>query len=234
MSIANTKNCYICPICEYYGSFESVKPESGERKYAQCPKCGSLERHRLQYLVFKEITKDADIKTMSMLHFSPENFFRNIFKTMFKTYVTADLNSKNVDRREDLTKLLISDNAFDFIYASHVLEHIKDDMSALSEINRVLKKNGTAIISVPVIGKYTIEYDKPNPHEYDHVRCPGDDYYERYKFFFTKIRIYKSTDFDEKYQPYVYEDRSSWPDTMPSRPSVPGEKHIETVPVCFK
>jgi len=212
------KNCYLCPICEYYGRFKSVQPETGERKNEQCPKCGSLVRHRLQYLVFKEATRNVDTKTMSMLHFAPEDFFRNIFKSMFKTYVTADLHATNVDRKEGLTRLSISDSAFDFIYASHVLEHIKDDLSALSEIKRVLRQGGIAIIPVPIIGRYTIEYDKPNPHESDHVRCPGNDYYERSKDFFSKVQIYKSTDFDEKYQLYVHENRNTWPGTMPLDP----------------
>ncbi len=228
------KNCYQCPICEYYGRFKSVKPESGERKNAKCPKCGSLERHRLQYLVFKKVIKNIETKTMSMLHFAPEYFFGDIFKTMFKTYVTADLYLKNVDRREDLTKLSFSDSTFHFIYASHVLEHIKDDISALSEIIRVLKPGGIAIIPVPLIGRYTIEYDIPNHHEFDHVRCPGYDYYERYKDSFTKVELYKTTDFDEKYQLYMYENRNTRHSTMPLRPLVSGEKHIDIIPVCFK
>ena len=228
------KNCYLCPICGYYGRFKSISPETGERKNAQCPRCCSLERHRLQYLVFKEIIKNVDTKKINMLHFAPEDFFRNIFKTMFKTYITADLNAANVDRREDLTRLRINDNAFDFIYASHVLEHIKDDISALSEIRRVLRQGGIAIIPVPIMSRHTIEYDAPSPHEGFHVRCAGEDYYDKYKDFFTKVQLYKSTDFDERYQLYVYENRNSWPETMPLRPSVPGEKHIDIVPVCFK
>jgi predicted SAM-dependent methyltransferase len=169
-----------------------------------------------------------------MLHFAPEDCFRNIFKNMFEVYVTADIDAVNVDKKEDLTKLSISDSTFDFIYASHVLEHIKDDMSALSEIKRVLKQDGIAIIPVPIMCKYSIEYDEPNPHECFHVRCPGEDYYERYKDVFAKVHLYKSTDFDEKYQLYIYENRRTWPKTMPLRPSVPGEKHIDIVAVCYK
>jgi len=134
------KNCYLCPICEYYGRYKSVKAETGKRKNARCPKCGSLERHRLQYLVFKDVIKKVNTNKMSLLHFAPEDCFRDIFKKTFNVYVTADIDSVNVDRKEDLTRLSISDSTFDFIYASHVLEDIKDDMSALSEIKRVLNK----------------------------------------------------------------------------------------------
>lgn len=215
----NIKNCYLCPICGYYGRFKNIKPETGERVNALCPRCCSLERHRLQYLAFKEVTKNLDIKKMSMLHFAPEDFLKNIFKNIFEIYVTADLYTADVDKKEDLAKLSIGDNAFDFIYASHVLEHIKDDISALSEIKRVLKQGGIAMIPVPIKGEYTIEYNEPNPHECGHIRSPGKDYYDRYKNFFTKIILYKSADFDEKYQLYVYEN---------------GKKCADTVPVCFK
>lgn len=232
--IFRPKNRYLCPICNYYGPFHDVNPGTGPRKGAKCPKCGSLERHRLQYLVFKEVIKEKNTKNMKMLHFAPEEFLRDIFKKTFCEYITADLNPKSGDRKEDLTKLSFSDNHFDFIYASHVLEHIKEDLSALSEIKRVLKPGGVAMIPVPIIGKNTIEYSEPNPHESYHVRCPGGDYYEKYKNFFTTVKLYKSSDFDEKYQVYVYEDRSKWPRTMPLRPPVPGERHIDIVPVCFK
>jgi hypothetical protein len=37
-----------------------------------------------------------------------------------------------------------------------------------------------------------------------------------------------------KYQLFVYEDRTLWPNkTSPLRLSMPGEKHIEVVPVCY-
>ena len=74
------KNVYLCPICGYCGLFQSVKPKSGLRKRERCPKCGSLERHRLQLLVFNKVVKEIDTKKMSMLHFAPEDCLRNIFK----------------------------------------------------------------------------------------------------------------------------------------------------------
>lgn len=228
------KNCYQCPICNYYGRFKSVMPETGKRKNARCVRCGSLERHRLQYLVFNEIIKNMDTQKMSMLHFAPETFFKKMFKKKFRFYVTADLYSRNVDRKEDLTSMSFENNSFDFFYASHVLEHIENDLKALSEIRRVLKPNGIAIIPVPIMGDKTIEYHKQNPHECNHVRCPGKDYYDSYKNYFSKIKLYYSGDFDEKNQLYIYEDRSKWPNTMPLRPSTPGIRHLDIVPVCYK
>lgn len=48
----------------------------------------------------------------------------------------------------DVTKGQIG-REFDMIVAFDVIEHIDDDMAALSNINRMLESNGVAIISVP-------------------------------------------------------------------------------------
>lgn len=226
--------CYTCPICGYKGVFSCTVQKTGKRLNAICPDCGSSERHRLQYLVFKKAMSGKNGLKMSMVHFAPEIFFKDIFTKMVECYITADLVQKDVDEREDLTHLSFNDNSFDVVYASHVLEHIRDDSAALSEIKRILRPGGFAILPVPIIGDTTIEYDEPNIHEHNHVRCPGQDYYKRYRKYFKVIKIYKSSDFLEKYQPYIYEDRTKWPSTMPLRPRMRGRKHEDMVPVCYK
>jgi len=42
-----------------------------------------------------------------------------------------------------------SNEQFDKILCSEVLEHLKDDLKAVSEMYRILKTNGTALITVP-------------------------------------------------------------------------------------
>jgi SAM-dependent methyltransferase len=49
----------------------------------------------------------------------------------------------------DITCLPYKDETFDFISALDVLEHIKEDQKAVSEISRILKENGILIITVP-------------------------------------------------------------------------------------
>jgi SAM-dependent methyltransferase len=41
------------------------------------------------------------------------------------------------------------DRSFDMVICNHVLEHIEDDDKAMSEIARVLKPQGLAIVTVP-------------------------------------------------------------------------------------
>jgi ubiquinone/menaquinone biosynthesis C-methylase UbiE len=56
-------------------------------------------------------------------------------------------------------KLSFNDNNFDGVILDNVLEHIEEPTVILSEIKRVLKKNGTLIIGVPGIKGYEADSD---------------------------------------------------------------------------
>ena len=60
----------------------------------------------------------------------------------------------------DLVTLPYREKSFDFVSALDVLEHIKDDQLAVSEISRILKKNGIAVITVPHRMKYYTNQDR--------------------------------------------------------------------------
>lgn len=229
------KQQYECPICNYIGPFIDITPPTGFRKDAYCPNCYAAERHRLQKLVLDQIIDNNTLaNTGKMLHFAPEKFFKKFFKSIFKNYTSVDLYREDVDVKADITNLPFKHEEYDFIFASHVLEHIQDDLTALSEIRRVLKPTGIAILPVPILSKTTIEYPEPNPFEAHHVRAPGFDYYDRYHNYFSRVATYSSSAFSDKYQPFVYENRSSWPTKeCPLRQSMTGEKHLEIVPICF-
>ena len=233
-SLNRKKENFICPICSYHGPFVNVHPETGIRKHALCPKCGSAERHRLQYLVLRKIAVTYDLSKMSLIHFAPESFFQRYFRKVFGSYTSADLYNRNVDYKIDLRNIPFEDHSYDVVFASHVLEHIKEDTLAVSEISRILKPSGIAIIPVPIVAHETIEYPGPNLHDSGHVRVPGFDYYDRFSSFFGKIEKYNSKNFPEEYQLFLYEDRTLWPKTMPLRPIMQGTKHLDIVPVCYK
>lgn len=231
-----SQDTYTCPICEYQGPFANfVLAESEIVKDSRCPSCDSFERHRLQKLVIEQLRKDINFWEMRMLHFAPEYFFKEYFEPLVAEYITADLSMNNVDYQVDLTNLPFKDAEFDIVFASHVLEHIKDDHMAISEIRRVLKPKGIAILPVPIVGVQTIEYPQPNPLEAGHVRAPGLDYYERYSNYFRRVEKFSSEDFpNHPYQLFVYEDRSIYPTkNCPWRQPMAGTKHIDIVPVCF-
>ncbi|HPG38732.1 MAG TPA: methyltransferase domain-containing protein [bacterium] len=233
-AVNNRKPSFTCPICGYVGPFLDLHPETGLRKHVNCPNCGAAERHRLQYLALEKLAAQHDFSRLSILHFAPEPFFKKYFTGKFKNYASADLYAKNVDHRADLRKLPFADASYDFVFASHVLEHIREDTQAVAEIARVLKPGGLAILPVPIIGEITVEYPEPNPYDNDHVRAPGYDYYDRYKPYFSKIDFYRSEDFAEQYQLYSWEDRSKWPEKLRMRPVMAGVKHPAVIPVCYK
>lgn len=67
-------------------------------------------------------------------------------------YTAIDIEPKSdLVQKGDLTNLPFPDETFDHVLCTEVLEHISDPFLARREILRVLKKGGTAIISVPYL-----------------------------------------------------------------------------------
>lgn len=228
------KERFECPVCDFSGPFMDINPPTGFRKNAKCPKCGALERHRIQYLVLSKVLNNVDTSSLKMLHFAPEPFFREFFCKRFGQYETADLIMEYVDHNVDLQELPFEDQTYDFVFASHVLEHIPNDKEAISEIQRILRPNGIAILSIPLVAEKTVEYPEPNPNDRYHVRAPGFDYFDRYSRHFSKIGKYSSDSLPRKHQVFIYEDRTLFPTNQcPLRPSMQGEKHIDIVAVCY-
>jgi SAM-dependent methyltransferase len=136
-----------CPICGYHGLFHSYG--NPRRRDALCPKCGSLERHRLLKLWFE---RNVDsLRGGRALHFAPEECIKAILGPVAGKYLTADI----VDGRADKTLNIESmsgepDASYDWVICSHVLEHV-DDRKALAELRRILKPNGIVIIMIPIV-----------------------------------------------------------------------------------
>ncbi|NHN55198.1 methyltransferase domain-containing protein [Calidifontibacter sp. DB0510] len=61
--------------------------------------------------------------------------------------------------RADATKLPLADESVDLVTALDIIEHIEDDDAAVSEIRRVLRPGGTAVIAVPADPKLWSAHD---------------------------------------------------------------------------
>jgi len=228
------KSSFTCPICRYAGPFRDLSGPTGRRLHARCTRCGALERHRLQMLVLQSLFGGRDTGSLRMLHFAPEKHFRPIFMKMFGGYETADLCARGVDHRVDLQRLPFPGASYDVVYASHVLEHVPDDAAAIREIRRVLAPGGLAILPVPIVNPVTVDYPEPNARESMHVRAPGPDYFDRYRPHFSRVDLYRSGDFPERYQLYAYEDRTGFPSARsPLLLPTAGSRHEDIVPVCL-
>jgi SAM-dependent methyltransferase len=174
-----------------------------------------------------------DFSTMSMLHLSPEVFFEDRFRKEFGSYTTARYEG-GCDLQIDLTDCDLPDASYDVIYASHVLEHIPDDVAAARTIHRLLTTNGFAVLPVPIVVERTVEFPEVVETEYGHVRAPGPDYFDRFADLFDVDR-YTSDDLDDTHQVWVYENRSRYPTTWaPYRTPSAGRRHRDIVPILTK
>ncbi|MDC1149622.1 methyltransferase domain-containing protein [Gammaproteobacteria bacterium] len=216
----NSKHKYICPICNYKGPFM----DKNNRHHAKCPRCGELERARMAMLVVNEIYDDHKASQTDVLHISPENFLRKIFKKKYKSYISSDLYRKDVDHQFDIEEIPYPDNSFDLVFASHVLEYVKNDKKAINEIKRVLRSGGLAFLPVPMLHDKTIDFEERPPNKRI-IRETGVDYFNRYREVFTEIKVYDPSSFNEKFNLTIdMEDESSTERRMYQLPNL--------LPVC--
>jgi SAM-dependent methyltransferase len=223
-------NVFTCPICRRSGQFK----EFNRRQHAQCRRCRSLERHRLQYLVLKEIFKAKTIPMHKCIQFAPDPI-TPFLRSKFRHFLTADISKDNVDVKMDLRAIGLKSESLDCVFASHVLEHIDCDDAALEEIYRILKPGGVAVLPVPVVAETTIEYPNAVASEFGHVRAPGRDYFSKYERVFDRVTVKASADYPSRFQLYACEDRTKWPnERAPYLKPMPGTRHSVMVPIAWK
>ncbi|MBC8297813.1 MAG: class I SAM-dependent methyltransferase [Pelagibacterales bacterium] len=189
LKIVYSGNKYIDPI-DGRGYSKFLSYGYGKlRKNALSPGTLSLERHRLLWLYLNNSTNLLNSK-LKVLHIAPEQiFYRKFKKNIYWDYTTFDLKSPLADVKGDITNMSFNNDTFDLIICNHVLEHIIDDNSAMSEIYRVLKKDGIGILQVPIDKSLEKTYEDKTlvskkqraKHfgQYDHVRIYAMDYKDR-------------------------------------------------------
>jgi len=177
-----------CTICcsqvKRFRPYGLLKP----RNNAQCPVCGCLERHRLIWLYLERKTDLLDGRTKKLLHVAPEQQIALRFQSVPGVdYLSGDLSAHKAMVQMDITDIQYPADTFDIVYCSHVLEHVPDDRRAMSELCRVLKPGGWAILQVPLSSRPTFEdFTATTPQQrerlfgqHDHVRIYGPDYQDR-------------------------------------------------------
>ncbi len=176
---------YQCPICQT--QLRRFMPLYRQNMH-WCPVCKSLQRHRLVWLFLQSDAIDIERLPRNLLHFAPEPALAAALSALPNIhYISADLFDAAAMLKLDLCAIDLPDASFDFVYCSHVLEHVPDDQRAMREIQRVLKPGGSALILVPIIADQTFEDPSvTNPAERerlfgqeDHVRRYGPDVTDR-------------------------------------------------------
>lgn len=174
-----------CPICGYSGFFFA----SGQQIQADamCPRCRSGGRHRQHHLLVKQ--HNDWIEGKAILHFAPEPAFVDDYTKRAALYVQADYCPARGEVKVDMQAIEYEEGTFDTIIAHNILEHVPDDRKALSELNRVLKRGGRALLSAPVVETWPDTYENAqikDPWErdlhfnqWDHLRLYGRDIRDR-------------------------------------------------------
>jgi len=207
------KEKVFCPIAnKEFKTFIKIGNE------LRTPSNGAKNRQRLVWLY---LTKELNIlqDSLRVLHIAPElSYFEILKKQKNINYFPGDKmvagysNQKGINNI-DLTELNYEDNFFDIIVCNHVLEHIPDDIKAISEMYRVLKKGGKAIVTVPIDENLEKTYENPNitsptdreKHfgQWDHVRMYAVDIKQRFadNGFHTELikysNIFSSEEFNK-------------------------------------
>jgi SAM-dependent methyltransferase len=168
-----------CPFCGWLGfRFEPFGNRITYRTDAQCPMCGSLERHRAAFLLLRGKIPPKQ----KVLHAAPEPLMIPWLVSLSDEYLNIDLYHPAM-RRMDLMDMELPDGSKTLVWCSHVLEHVRDDRKALSEIFRVLAPGGMLVLQVPIVGKVTYEDASVTSEserlekflQEDHVRIYGLD-----------------------------------------------------------
>jgi SAM-dependent methyltransferase len=122
--------------------------------------------------------------------------------------VTLDADDgERVQVQADARDLPFDDDSFDAVICSHVLEHIPEDVDVARELARVLGRDGTALIQVPVNPSLPATYETCAPTaadrereygQHDHVRIYADDVADRLgEAFHTVDRVDYAVTFEE-------------------------------------
>lgn len=187
---------YACPCCG--GTFGSLVAHRG-RPNVRCPRCGSMERHRLLWWWLGEQgwLREPGLR---ILHVAPEWAFREALRKLDGVrYTSADIASRLADEHFDITAIPYPDGSFDLILCNHVLEHVPDDAAALTEMHRVLGPGGRAIVMSPVARDQAETVEDPTVKtsedrlrvfgQEDHVRLYGSDYVDRVRAAFDDVIV---------------------------------------------
>jgi len=180
-SLVNLGSQVECPVCDrHYRKFARFHGE-----HDQCPGCSSLMRHRAIVLYLLDVLKLGE-RELALLHIGPaESVSGRLSSLESLDYLSADLEPGIADVQADITDLYFDPSSFDFVLCVHVLEHVPEDRKAISELYRVLRPGGTALIQVPPSNLEVTAEDPSvtDPRErerlfgqFDHVRLCGSDY----------------------------------------------------------
>ncbi len=145
-----------CPVCGWQGrQFRTFLSADEVIRSSICPGCGSFDRHRQLVLgVRQELASRPGWNPGVMVGYSLSTALRFLLEheglsRCFRSDIDAQDDRFAPDFVSDLRFSALLDESVDWVFCSHVLEHIPDLDLCLDEIFRVLKPGGIAWLQVP-------------------------------------------------------------------------------------
>jgi SAM-dependent methyltransferase len=148
------------------------------RPHARCPRCKSLERHRAVFAtckrleIFTRFPAQAELLMISM----DLSYHKQLAKHFKVTAITLEKQKGTV--RADICSSPFDAGQFSVVTQAHMMEHVKDDRKATSEIFRLMSPGGIYISNVPCRGEETVEFDKVGK-THGHWRLYGTEGYKQ-------------------------------------------------------
>ena len=192
---SRTCTTFKCPFCGFIGSLElmgadrfpvlqKLKVIGAGRRAAKCPVCKSTDKERLLYTYLKDVEKLEHKSDIKILHIAPENNLQLWLESISTDYIAGDAFLQNQHfvgnvQFVDIRNTVFFFFFFDYIICNHVICDIKEDKLALSEIYRVLRNGGLALLQVPITKvSGTVEYEIVKTKEEREIAY-GYGYHER-------------------------------------------------------
>jgi SAM-dependent methyltransferase len=168
-------------VCNFCGGSEFVTGPKGRlsrnQKFPCCKNCGSLERHRVLRQVYIKLREICPFDRYSCLHISEDI---SVKPEWFNQYELSVYGGKN---SIDLQEIDRPDDKYDVVVCNHVLEHVENDVKALSELFRIFNQNGFFQLSVPqpITIKETTDWGYADKSQFGHYRIYGIDIEEKFQ-----------------------------------------------------
>jgi len=146
-----------CELCQKDTKFKLDSKNINFRESLKCEHCNLINRWRFMLAYLTKILQKMNKPSVFMyeqvtpLFKYAEKTFSNInlYGSEFLGYEKKPGEIVRNIRHEDSMNLSFNDNTFDVIVSTDVFEHVPDIHITLREAYRVLKENGTLLISIP-------------------------------------------------------------------------------------
>lgn len=163
-----------CQVCRKTCDFTSYAGRSNE----VCSNCGALRRHRDNFIAMRRAGLFERPTGSRILMVSIDPYLRKL-QRRFKVTVLIKQQGVSGTIYGDICKPPFTGKSFEAVIATHVLEHVHNDVKAVAMIYQLLTPGGLFVSNVPCGDKPgTVEFGRPNPKQHGHWRLYGREGYK--------------------------------------------------------